>query len=128
MRPPPRSTLFPYTTLFRSRDHRYVGGGIAADDSSKQRGVVGVQRQHDGLRLAQTRALEDRRIEHVADEVDARHRLPLDDANIFAGIGEKLVHFSADLTESGDDVGTLRAEIRAPKERRCAIESVVIPD
>src|SRR5436309_7780938 len=25
IRPPPRSTLFPYTTLFRSRRHRQVG-------------------------------------------------------------------------------------------------------
>src|SRR5260370_28059085 len=27
IRRPPRSTLFPYTTLFRSRDHRTDGGG-----------------------------------------------------------------------------------------------------
>src|SRR3712207_7478648 len=30
-RRPPRSTLFPYTTLFRSRDRRGRAGGLAQD-------------------------------------------------------------------------------------------------
>src|SRR5256885_7156633 len=33
IRRPPRSTLFPYTTLFRSRDFRLIGGG----DSQRSR-------------------------------------------------------------------------------------------
>src|SRR3712207_7744026 len=30
IRRPPRSTLFPYTTLFRSYDHRVIDGALAA--------------------------------------------------------------------------------------------------
>src|SRR2546428_3627568 len=33
IRRPPRSTLFPYTTLFRSRGQGLVGVGISVDDS-----------------------------------------------------------------------------------------------
>src|SRR5438034_2118763 len=32
LRPPPRSTLFPYTTLFRSRDHHGAGERRDIDD------------------------------------------------------------------------------------------------
>src|SRR3712207_8405109 len=32
IRRPPRSTLFPYTTLFRSRPAGIYGGGVAAGD------------------------------------------------------------------------------------------------
>src|SRR5206468_9472830 len=35
MRPPPRSTLFPYTTLFRSRLYRHGRAGILPDATSK---------------------------------------------------------------------------------------------
>src|SRR3712207_7706682 len=38
IRRPPRSTLFPYTTLFRSRGHRV----LAQADLVEQRGGVGV--------------------------------------------------------------------------------------
>src|SRR5256885_9899274 len=31
IRRPPRSTLFPYTTLFRSATHKILGHGIATD-------------------------------------------------------------------------------------------------
>src|SRR3712207_7786730 len=31
IRRPPRSTLFPYTTLFRSQDRHHLGGDVALD-------------------------------------------------------------------------------------------------
>src|SRR5690242_20979642 len=50
LRPPPRSTLFPYTTLFRSR---------AAIVVPFARGEVGLGAQHDLLALALHQAAED---------------------------------------------------------------------
>src|SRR3712207_7180828 len=45
IRRPPRSTLFPYTTLFRSRDHE------AGDRGAEQaRGVEEARVQRDGVR------------------------------------------------------------------------------
>src|SRR5690349_24260063 len=40
LRRPPRSTLFPYTTLFRSRQQRN-GGTHEAEDNAESAGVVG---------------------------------------------------------------------------------------
>src|SRR2546427_1223073 len=48
IRPPPRSTLFPYTTLFRSRAGRpATGGGVAARSAR----VSGESRLHAQRRL-----------------------------------------------------------------------------
>src|SRR2546422_2683793 len=47
IRRPPRSTLFPYTTLFRSQDALQRGRG--ADDLLEHRGAVQVFAQRDGL-------------------------------------------------------------------------------
>src|SRR5947208_12031828 len=44
IRPPPRSTLFPYTTLFRSRCHRPV-------DAGRVRGVLASARPRAGRAL-----------------------------------------------------------------------------
>src|SRR2546422_3895349 len=52
IRRPPRSTLFPYTTLFRSRDHRNLD----------VRGAV-----HSGGRVVEAAGVE--RIEHELQEV-----------------------------------------------------------
>src|SRR5256886_15739074 len=38
IRRPPRSTLFPYTTLFRSGARRFVGGQVAARRNGDARG------------------------------------------------------------------------------------------
>src|SRR6266511_1487537 len=45
LRPPPRSTLFPYTTLFRSPLHRlaYVWVDEHGDDGGSRNRVVGLQ-------------------------------------------------------------------------------------
>src|SRR3712207_8531036 len=39
IRRPPRSTLFPYTTLFRSPHHRADGGGVLGGEQGGRRGV-----------------------------------------------------------------------------------------
>src|SRR2546422_6523492 len=54
IRRPPRSTLFPYTTLFRSADHR-----AAARDAVAARGLVGRGRRPS--RVAQPRDGVDRK-------------------------------------------------------------------
>src|SRR3712207_6863243 len=51
IRRPPRSTLFPYTTLFRSPEPEVSVAGAEVDDRSQPRGVadagpVAVQRVH----------------------------------------------------------------------------------
>src|SRR5687768_18060003 len=51
MRPPPRSTLFPYTTLFRSRT---IGKRRVLRERQSHRGVLGV-RQLDADRTAAAR-------------------------------------------------------------------------
>src|SRR2546422_7937680 len=48
IRRPPRSTLFPYTTLFRSLDHRAVGGAEAPVDEG--RAAVHENRLRDDFR------------------------------------------------------------------------------
>src|SRR5690349_23890779 len=59
IRRPPRSTLFPYTTLFRSRPGGHSGGSQAPFDGRAVRHVVGGHGdQLDGLRM---RLLQDRK-------------------------------------------------------------------
>src|SRR2546430_12653377 len=53
IRRPPRSTLFPYTTLFRSR-RRAEGGGTAGRSGEAGRGAA----QGRGARRAKTRSEE----------------------------------------------------------------------
>src|SRR5256885_17229008 len=52
IRRPPRSTLFPYTTLFRSPQRRVVGGLAPA---GAQEGVVGQGGEAHGGRLSPSR-------------------------------------------------------------------------
>src|SRR5258708_24671248 len=42
IRRPPRSTLFPYTTLFRSRDRDVDPGAVGNDREGRLRGLGGV--------------------------------------------------------------------------------------
>src|SRR2546426_2134512 len=52
IRRPPRSTLFPYTTLFRSR-HGPDGGEEARDVARRERGPAGLELARVGARFAQ---------------------------------------------------------------------------
>src|SRR3712207_6897315 len=52
IRRPPRSTLFPYTTLFRSRRRREGGGGRRGRRGGGRRGGRGRRRGRGGLGLA----------------------------------------------------------------------------
>src|SRR3989475_6679394 len=89
IRRPPRSTLFPYTTLFRSLAPVLLRARLAHADRSDLRTAVGarwhvpvIERPgiaprdrlggHHALRHRLVR--EERRPDHVADRVDARHR------------------------------------------------------
>src|SRR5690349_22178538 len=59
IRRPPRSTLFPYTTLFRSLPHR---GGRPEDPVRHARGVAGFDPRRDGPRSEEhTSELQSRR-------------------------------------------------------------------
>src|SRR3712207_7757306 len=72
IRRPPRSTLFPYTTLFRSVDDEDVGPGNARGDVADDAG--------DGRRLV-PRGDEDERLAsaHHAGTLPDRPRGPQDD-------------------------------------------------
>src|SRR5438132_9869970 len=60
IRRPPRSTLFPYTTLFRSPDVGQPCRGDSGDD-----GVVGARRED--VDVIDDEALEDRSEEHTSE-------------------------------------------------------------
>src|SRR3712207_7205776 len=80
IRRPPRSTLFPYTTLFRSRRHRRAGRAVGAGGQApRQRG-----RRDRRLPRAQRRAR--RRSEEHTSELQSRQylvcRLLLEKKNI----------------------------------------------
>src|SRR3712207_8288539 len=60
IRRPPRSTLFPYTTLFRSLD-QWAQGTVSGDAERAERRRPGVQQQPDALLLDQPRRVEDRK-------------------------------------------------------------------
>src|SRR5438034_4295034 len=51
IRRPPRSTLFPYTTLFRSRDREGGVGHAAKDDAVASEGEADAERDRKSTRL-----------------------------------------------------------------------------
>src|SRR3989442_7977303 len=66
IRRPPRSTLFPYTTLFRSRDGRgLVGGAVALEDL----GAAG-RREFDGADVVLHR---DRHADRKSTRLNSSH-------------------------------------------------------
>src|SRR3712207_7754915 len=70
IRRPPRSTLFPYTTLFRSKDRR-----LAENQSGKRRVVV-VMRERQGRSLPfVVRAEDEARSEEHTSELQSRQYL-----------------------------------------------------
>src|SRR2546422_5714581 len=59
IRRPPRSTLFPYTTLFRSGLDRLAHGAVAQHAADHVRPFVGiVRRAHDALQRVAADAIE----------------------------------------------------------------------
>src|SRR2546430_9253689 len=63
IRRPPRSTLFPYTTLFRSQRAREAVAQDRADEQSLVRYVIGEQlgkRDRGGIRVTTAENLEDK--------------------------------------------------------------------
>src|SRR3712207_8962035 len=65
IRPPPRSTLFPYTTLFRSRLRSTAQGLTAAIAADRPEALAALQQAGDDLR----RSLEDRGVNVISIEV-----------------------------------------------------------
>src|SRR3712207_7599393 len=55
IRRPPRSTLFPYTTLFRSGDHRVEEPGGAGEDAEGEHGGTAGRELREDLPLPQDR-------------------------------------------------------------------------
>src|SRR3712207_7556991 len=54
IRRPPRSTLFPYTTLFRSSDHRAIGPERTADRGGEERDVDRMSALDSGFYFAES--------------------------------------------------------------------------
>src|SRR3712207_8547290 len=82
IRRPPRSTLFPYTTLFRSHDHRPGEAGRGRAEAGRQREVrlrraVARQpeRRRDGLAGDRRRAGDVQRSEEHTSELQSRQYL-----------------------------------------------------
>src|SRR5437764_2187125 len=73
LRPPPRSTLFPYTTLFRSRRVRSGAASRAAGDGGGGSGIHVRGRGQRAVRLdrhgvgARAMAVESRSEEHTSE-------------------------------------------------------------
>src|SRR3712207_8716705 len=64
IRRPPRSTLFPYTTLFRSRDE---AGGVGLDDLADAHGSPFSCRKQEPILAPVTSATASRSEEHTSE-------------------------------------------------------------
>src|SRR5258708_19360851 len=93
IRPPPRSTLFPYTTLFRSRRRLLLPRGRSAGPPSRdiqllhggRRGPGNPPAPYDLLRRARRRPADSRSEEHTSELQSPNHlvsRLLLEKNNI----------------------------------------------
>src|SRR3712207_8446368 len=86
IRRPPRSTLFPYTTLFRSQKRRHLvqARPLAQEQDAVQRLVVGVERRQVALRAEDRRQPPERpRGRDALDDQDRKStRLNSSHANI----------------------------------------------
>src|SRR5256885_4284572 len=73
IRRPPRSTLFPYTTLFRSRSHLEIGHAVvAARQRHRRRGAQQVEDQRGVLRQASVALIVRGRIVERVDRKSTR--------------------------------------------------------
>src|SRR6266702_6880119 len=70
IRQPPRSTLFPYTTLFRSPDARSADRSLERHAGQRQRRGGGHHRQHVGIVFHVVRQRRDDHLGLVAPAVD----------------------------------------------------------
>src|SRR5688572_31123913 len=77
LRRPPRSTLFPYTTLFRSRQHRgECGGGCGNPVRSHREGARDrVGRRRAGLCVVRRRPAAHTRSEEHTSELQSQSNL-----------------------------------------------------
>src|SRR5947199_7986814 len=69
IRRPPRSTLFPYTTLFRSIDELDAAGEAEVQDVDEQRLIVPAEELHRHL----VPLVEERSEEHTSELQSLRH-------------------------------------------------------
>src|SRR3712207_8342836 len=72
IRRPPRSTLFPYTTLFRSDGHRLRQGAAGGTAAGRRRRAQGVRRARQGgvprvPRRRRVRGVQGRSEEHTSE-------------------------------------------------------------
>src|SRR3712207_9526276 len=106
IRRPPRSTLFPYTTLFRSRRSRQAGGAHGQDVGQ----VVGDQAERVAL---------------VVAGVDAAVPRPAVEARRLVGVGaERVAHDRAPVVvgEPAADLGPRLAGVPRSEEHRLGLE------
>src|SRR5260370_6396368 len=131
IRRPPRSTLFPYTTLFRSRHHHRLG----AEDASGRRARGGRGLRGDGLgdrgpgrREGVRRPRRPRRAGHRRERSDAVRQEPRADADAVQGqdrrghppgvqpmITKVIMHKLSDAMETGKVIKWLKKEGEAVK-------------
>src|SRR3989442_10031053 len=80
IRRPPRSTLFPYTTLFRSGEWLGVGEpGRLDDDEMRLRGVDDLlDRQVEAVVVDRAADAATRELDHLLDVREPRHDLAVD--------------------------------------------------
>src|SRR3712207_9178049 len=74
IRRPPRSTLFPYTTLFRSRSVGYGDGLYRSDDAGKTWKKVGLEKSEHIARIL-IHPKDSRRSEEHTSELQSRQYL-----------------------------------------------------
>src|SRR5256885_13029541 len=68
IRRPPRSTLFPYTTLFRSHDHlRHDGSGFGDGAAQRLHGAAVRWHGPESSTRAATQAIDPRSEEHTSE-------------------------------------------------------------
>src|SRR3712207_9338015 len=95
IRRPPRSTLFPYTTLFRSVSPTYMGKGAIPEDHPLYMGIVGLQTNQ---RYANALFLESDLVVGIGNRWAERHTGDLD---VYRG-DRRFVHVDIDPGQIGD--------------------------
>src|SRR5256712_10964463 len=97
IRRPPRSTLFPYTTLFRSVPREQVGGGEAEDE--RRRGDGAGDRQRHAEDLVELELAPRVRVPFRRERAGERSREPAPRE----GRHEHVAHDSGEVQDEADD-------------------------